>query len=104
MLCTVFIYSLFNVKLRYCSDPIEQTYSRQTLTVCPMCCFVVCAETMLSLTRAVVAGVARAPAAVCPAGVTAITRYNSTAQVIHLRRLCFKLEYVFLYSYLVELI
>lgn len=40
------------------------------------------AEKMLSLTRAVVGGVVRAPAAVCPVGVTAITRYNSTAQVL----------------------
>lgn len=53
-----------------------------------MCCFILCAETMLSLTRAVVAGVARAPAAVCPAGVTSITRYNSTAQVLNLLTLC----------------
>ena len=36
---------------------------------------------MLSFSRAVVSGVARAPAAVSQAGVTAITRFNSTAQV-----------------------
>lgn len=36
---------------------------------------------MLSLTRAVVGGVARAPPAVCQGGVTFITRFNSTAQV-----------------------
>lgn len=41
----------------------------------------VLAERMLSLSRAVVSGVARAPAAVSQGGVTAITRYNSTAQV-----------------------
>lgn len=37
---------------------------------------------MLSLTRAVVGGVARAPPAVCQGGVTIITRFNSTAQVL----------------------
>lgn len=36
---------------------------------------------MLSLSRAVVSGVVRAPAAVTQGGVTAITRFNSTAQV-----------------------
>lgn len=36
---------------------------------------------MLSLSRSVICGVARAPAAVSQGGVAAITRYNSTAQV-----------------------
>lgn len=40
-----------------------------------------CAGRMLALSRAVVCGVARAPAAVSQGGVTAITRFNSTAQV-----------------------
>lgn len=43
--------------------------------------FVLSAGRMLSLSRAVVSGVARAPAAVSQGGVTAITRFNSTAQV-----------------------
>lgn len=36
---------------------------------------------MLSFTRAVVGGVARAPAAVSQGGVAALTRFSSTAQV-----------------------
>lgn len=36
---------------------------------------------MLSLSRAVVSGVARAPAAISQGGVTVFTRFNSTAQV-----------------------
>lgn len=44
-------------------------------------CYDLSSGTMLSLTRAVVSGVARAPAAISQSGVTVITRFNSTAQV-----------------------
>lgn len=48
---------------------------------------VLCAVRMLSLSRAVVSGVTRAPAAISQGGVSALTRFNSTGQVVRSVRL-----------------